>query len=131
MKTRMPLIVWACMVLCVASCRPSRSTPAAVPTVAQVKSALERAGVRLPYKDCVVSRLEPLGHGRFLVLFDPTDYRGKPTPVPFPLEGYATNNGYIVCCPEQGEDGALRQDVREVFIPFKGTRPGAVRTRNR
>ena len=124
----MLLLVASCVALCLASCRQSHTEHPTIPTIAQVRTALAGADVRSPYKSYVVGKLEPAGNGGFVVLFQPTDYRGTRTAVPFPLEGYVTNNGYIVNCLEQGENGDMKPEGKAIFIPFDPVRAGDRKT---
>lgn len=67
-----------------------------------------------------------------MVTFEPTDYKGMGTPVPFPLYGSVTNNGYIVhCLVQEGTNEHLNMEGEPVHIPFEPTHAGDEKTRAR
>lgn len=111
------------MALCAAACRRSGSSLA--PTPDQVSSALEEAPFRSPYSSYTVGKVVPESGGRFTVLFRPVNYEGVATPLPFPLEGHATNGGFVVYCPEQGIEGRLNRKPSAIFIPAGRGQAGA------
>jgi hypothetical protein len=125
MRIRELLIVTTCMVVGIASCRRSQPTPPALPTPAQVQAALARSNLQSPYKSYTVHSVEPLGNGNFDVYFEPTDYKGMGSPLPFPLRGCVTNNGYIVyCLVQEGTNEYLNPEGKAVLIPFEPTHAG-------
>ena len=115
------LLILACTIICITGCRRTKPVHPDLPSVTKVQAALSQVQGQSPYKSFVVDRLEPLGQGRFAVLFlspDPS-YRGSGTSVPLPLHGYVTNNGYIVNCILVDSEGKSVAKGEEVLIPFE------------
>lgn len=115
-----------CVAACLAACGRSTPKPPGLPTPAAVQAAIASSPLNSPYKTYSVRRVEAQDNAMFVVLFQPTDYVGAGTPIPFPLYGEITDSGYIVYCLEQDANGVIQPEGKAVRIPFGTLRRGGI-----
>lgn len=110
------MVACTAALLCGSCGPPVRAVPPECPEPGLVQTELRLAGLPAEYASCAAGRLEPLGDGRFIVLFKPVEYRGLQTHVPFPMCMTPTNGGWVVYYRERGNRDNGTEAERHFFI---------------